>query len=141
MATQDAKREQASERREGEGPSGWEWAVAALGLVLVLATIGYLVVDAVSGASSPPDPAVTVVAVQPQGQRFLVRIRVANLGGAPAAGLTVEGKLLKGSEVVEQAQVEIQYLPGHSSQQAGLFFDHDPKALELRLGARSYTEP
>lgn len=122
-------------------PALWEWAVAGLGALLLVATLGYLVYDAVASADSAPDPAVQVLRIQRQEGRFLVRVKVVNRGREPAAMLRVTGELRRGETVVEQSDTEFDFLPGRSAREAGLFFEHDPGAFELRLGARSFQQP
>lgn len=124
-------------------PSRWEWLVAAVGLVLVAASMAFLLLEAWNGGSPPPQPAIRVLEIVPQqdGARFLVRLRVDNLSRSTAASLRVQGELKQGEDVVEQSETEFQYLPGGSSREAGLFFTRDPRALRLELSARSYQKP
>ena len=122
-------------------PSVWEWLAAAVGLVLLLASIGYLLHDAWTGDEGPPVPVVRLVDLQPQDGRYLVRVKVFNQGRATAAALRVEGELRRGAEVVERSELEFQHLPGRSSREGGLFFRQDPRTLQLVLTARSYQNP
>lgn len=124
-----------------EPPSAWEWLVAAIGLLLLVASIGYLAYDEVAGNGDVPVPTLRITGIEPQGKHFLVRLQVANAGRATAADLRVEGELRRGGEVVERSETEFAYLPGRSTREAGLFFRHDPRALELVLAARSYQQP
>ena len=122
-------------------PTVWEWLAAGVGLVLLLASMGLLLVDHWRGDDAPPFPQVTVVDVQPQDARYLVRVRVANRSGGTAAALRLEGELRRGDAVVERSELELDYLPGHSTREGGMFFTHDPRSLQLVLQARSYQEP
>lgn len=125
-----------------EGPPPfWEWVAAALGLVLVLACLGYLVLQAMAGPPSPPDPKIDVVAVHAQDGRFLVELRVTNRGKSTAEALKVAGELREGDAVVEQADTEFQFVPGESSREGGLFFTRDPRRFALRLQAVSFQAP
>lgn len=124
-----------------EPPSAWEWLVAAIGLVLLVASIGYLTYDAVAGNGDVPVPTLRVTGIEPQGTHFLVRLQVVNAGRATAADLRVDGELRRDGEVVERSETTFDYLPGRSAREAGLFFRHDPRALELVLTARSYQQP
>jgi uncharacterized protein (TIGR02588 family) len=125
-----------------EGPPPfWEWVVAGLGLVLVLACLGYLTVQALAGPPTPPDPKIDVVAVHAQGGRFLVELRVTNRGQTTAEGLKIAGDLKQGGVVLERSETEFQFLPGESSRQAGLFFVRDPRRFALELQAVSYQAP
>jgi uncharacterized protein (TIGR02588 family) len=131
---------QDGERREAP-PSAWEWFAAAIGLLLLLASIGYLAYDAVTEREEPPSPAIRVMGIEPQGDRFLVRLQVVNRTRATASSLRIEGELRRGSEVVERSETEFDYLPGKSSREGGLFFRADPRTLQLVLSARSYQAP
>ena len=131
---------QDGERREPP-PSAWEWFAAAIGLLLLLASIGYLAYDAVTEREEPPSPAIRITAIEPQGDRFLVRLQVVNRTRATASALRIEGELRRGSEVVERSETEFDYLPGKSSREGGLFFRSDPRTLQLVLSARSYQKP
>lgn len=144
----------ASTRTQGEGkqpapenaqreppPSAWEWLVAGVGLLLLLASIGYLLHDAFTGEDGPPVPVVRLVDMRPQEGRYLVQVKVVNQGRATAAALRVEGELRRGAEVVERSEIEFEHVPGRSSREGGLFFLQDPRALQLVLTARSYRKP
>ena len=52
-------------------PSAWEWFVAAIGLLLLAGSIGYLAYDALAADGASPAPAGPVVAIGPQERRFL----------------------------------------------------------------------
>lgn len=133
-------REQGGEDRREPPPPFWEWVVAALGAVLVLASVAYLLLQAREEAS-PPHPQVQVVEVVPQGGRFLVRLRVHNAGRQTAAALRLEGELRQGGAVLERSEADLDYLPGESSREAGLFFAHDPRQGQLAIQPRSYRTP
>ena len=137
MSHQDARDQPMQE----EPPTAWEWLAAAIGLLLLLGSLGYLAYDAVAGNGEVPNPSVRVTGIEAQGPHFLVRLQVANAGRATAADLRVEGELRRGTEVVERSETAFDYLPGRSVREAGLFFRHDPRALELVLTARSYQQP
>ena len=118
-----------------------EWAVAALGLVLVLGCLGFLAWSGLAGGERDIRPILRVTAIEQQDERYLVRLKVTNGGAGAAAALRVTARLQRGQEVIEEAETEFQYLPGHSSREAGLFFRHDPRSLTLELAARSYQAP
>jgi uncharacterized protein (TIGR02588 family) len=119
----------------------WMWGIALLGLILVLGSIGFALYEAVVGDSSPPDVTVQVESIISTQNGFLVEFRVINEGGTTAAGLTVEGELRNGAEVVEASDTTIDYLPSHSERAGGLFFTQDPRQFELQLQAKGYETP
>lgn len=122
-------------------PPPLEWLLAAVGLVLLLASVGYLLFDAWDGRGAAPAPQVRVTAIEPQQGRFLVRFRVSNESRTPAANLRVVGELRRGEELVESSETEFAFVPGRSWREGGLFFARDPRTLRLELGARSYQAP
>jgi uncharacterized protein (TIGR02588 family) len=124
-------------------PALWEWVVAALGLLLVVASMTVLLHEAWTSPSLPPQPQIRVLGIEPRRDQagFLVRLQVHNRSGATAANLRIEGELKQGDEVLERSETEFQYLPGRSSREAGLFFTRDPRALRLELSARSFQKP
>lgn len=133
--------EDGQDRREAGANSRWEWVAAAFGLLLVLASIGYLAWLQFAGGHEKVDPVVRVTSVERQEGRHLVRLRVTNAGRGAAAALRVTGRLSRDGRVVEEKATEFQHLPGRSSREAGLFFREDPKQFELTLSADSYQKP
>jgi uncharacterized protein (TIGR02588 family) len=136
-----AQQEETGRQPEEVPPSVVEWVVAAIGLVLVLASLGYLVWHGWAEEAGTPQPALQVLGVQAQEGRFLVLLRVHNRGRAPAAGLRVTGELRRGEAVVERSETEFDYLPGESSREAGLFFSRDPRSFELVVRPASFQRP
>lgn len=121
--------------------AGWEYVVAALGALLVLATLVYLGYVAATRDNGPPRIAVERLATLPNPPGYVVTIRVLNRSAATAAELVVRGELRADGQVVEEAEVTLDFVAGHSQRQAGLFFARDPRGLELRLQPKSYREP
>jgi uncharacterized protein (TIGR02588 family) len=124
-----------------EAPPFWEWVVAGVGLVLLLASLGYLGWHAVVTPHTPPSPEIELVGVEQQGSRFLAQVRVRNRGTLTAEKLVVSGRLKRGDETVEESEAEFDHLPGESTREGGLFFSRDPRSLQLELRARSYLKP
>lgn len=134
--------EQHDASRKDPDPPPWEWAVAALGAVVLLAVLGFLAWDAWRLDHSPPDPRLSVEQVLEQpGPRYLVIVRAQNNGSQAAASLKITGRLRSGGSTVESSDTEFQYLPGASKRRAGLFFTHDPHRGELTLSVDSYQLP
>jgi uncharacterized protein (TIGR02588 family) len=126
--------------QEDEIPSG-EWAVALLGVVLVVGALGFLGYEAVTRQDSPPDITVQVDSISPTRTGYLVQIRVLNHGGATAAALKVEGVLVDEAGSGETSETTIAYVPAHSERKGGLFFTKDPRQFGLRLRAQGYEAP
>ncbi|HKU53017.1 MAG TPA: hypothetical protein VJQ25_11150, partial [Nitrospira sp.] len=93
------------------------------------------------GDSSPPDVTVEIDRIVPAQNGFLVEFRLINEGGRTAAGLTVEGMLRNGTEILETSNTTVEYLPSHSERAGGLFFTLDPRAYDLQLRATGYETP
>lgn len=133
------------DRRRGEegepSPPLSEWIAAAFGLLLLLGCTGFLLYDALTGDHQPPSPAVRITGIEAQDGRFLVRLRVVNQSRETASGLRIEGELRRGPEVVERSAMDLDYLPGRSSREGGLFFREDPRTLQLVVSPRSYQQP
>lgn len=121
--------------------STWEWLVAALGLIVTLAMIAFMVREAVNGPSGPPDVVMRTVTVTHGGGGYLVSFQAENRGGRTAAGVIVEGTLEADGEEIEASETELDYLPARSSKRGGLWFREDPRRYRLELRARGYEEP
>ena len=119
----------------------WMWGIGLVGLVLVLGSIGFALYEAAAGDSSPPDVTVHVQEILPAQDGFLVEFRVVNEGGTTAAGLTIEGELRNGTEIVEASDTTVEYVPSHSEREGGVFFTRDPRQYELQLRAKGYETP
>ena len=128
-------------RAGARAPALLEWLVALVGLVLLCASVGYLTYQAVAAKPGSPDPVVEVVAVEAQGTRFLVRVRVSNRASEPAAALKVAGLLTRDGRLIERRETELDYLPGKSWREGGLFFSRDPAGFELEIRPESYRTP
>ena len=118
-----------------------EWIAAAVGLLILLASIGGLLWTAASDGHDRVDPVARIASVERQGERFHVLLQVHNQGGAAAAVLRVVAQLREGDRVVEEAETEFEHLAGHSSREAGVFFRNDPARLDLSVSVKSYQHP
>ena len=137
-----AKERKPDRPREGEAQVPLaEWVAAACGAVVMLATLACLGWLAFTERDGRVDPLVHVVAIERQGERHHVRLRVDNQGGAAAAGLRVQAQLLRGESVLEEAEVEFDHVPAHAHRTAGLFFRNDPRQAKLELAVTSYRQP
>ncbi|MDQ3248692.1 MAG: TIGR02588 family protein [Chloroflexota bacterium] len=118
-----------------------EWLVAAIGLLLVASTLGFIVYQALQENSVPPEMTVAVETVVAQRSGYLVTFRALNAGETTAAAVTVEGELRQGDQSIELSTATLDYVPAHSGRNGGLFFTHDPQQFELKLRAIGYAEP
>jgi uncharacterized protein (TIGR02588 family) len=129
------------DQQSQERPPRLEWTVAAFGLLIVLATLGVLTYQALGAGESPADIVNRVVAVRPVTGGHLVQVEVRNNGGETTAGLIVKGTLKQGERDVETSEVTLNYVPGRSTREAGLFFTENPQRYRLELRALGYQEP
>lgn len=131
-----------AERRKAATTPALEWAAAGIGLLLLLAMLAIIGLEAARGETDEP-PAITVmsgpVAAAPGG--YLVEIEATNASGATAAAVEVEGALMAGQAPVETSSLTFDYVPGHSRRRGGLFFAQDPRRHRLELRALGYREP
>ena len=127
-------------RREERTPL-LEWLAAGLGLVLALGVLSFVGYHAIWGAESPPQVVVEARQVRPFEGGYLVEIRAANRGGSTAAQVRVEGELRENGRVVETGGTMFPFVPPESERQGGLFFQRDPRRLELEVRAVGYTRP
>lgn len=128
-------------QQERDRPPLYEWVVAALGLLVVLCTLGLLTYEVIAGDTSVPDPLIRVTGVHKVRGGYLAQVEAFNRGGDTAAGLTVGGTLKQNGRDIETSEVTLDYLPGQSLREAGLFFSEDPRRYRLELRALGYQEP
>jgi uncharacterized protein (TIGR02588 family) len=118
-----------------------EWAIGALGALLLVGTIGFLVWHALGRGETPPDVRVVVESVLELQNGYLAQFRALNEGGTTAAQLVIEGELSGPDGPIETSEATLDYLPPRSDRQGGLFFARDPRGLDLQLRARGYAKP
>lgn len=111
-----------------------EYVIAAVGLLLVAAAIGFLGYEAFTGGNAPPNVSIEVIRVTRSSGGYLVTLAVRNTGDETAAELGIEGTVARPSQEPETSDVTFDYLPPDSVREGGLFFTHNPKgALTLRV--------
>jgi uncharacterized protein (TIGR02588 family) len=119
----------------------WSWAVAALGLLLVAGSAGFMLYTEFVRDNSPPLVTIAIDAIAPSGDGYVVKIGVINRGSSVAAGLVIEGVLSDNSSAVETSTITIDYVPSGSQRQAGLYFTRDPRTLRLQVRPKGYVDP
>ncbi|AUW59330.1 hypothetical protein C1T17_15795 [Sphingobium sp. SCG-1] len=123
-------------------PPVLEWIAAATGLLFLLFLLGAIGLDVLQGGSRiPPDIHIGVHASVKAGERYLVTFDVRNRGGASAAALEIEGQLTDQGRVIETSSSTIDYVSGHGTAEGGLYFEHDPSSLTLKLRPLGYQAP
>lgn len=125
---------------EAKNPHWVEWLTGLVSGAIVLAVIGWIAKDAVGDQDTSPDLAATVLMTEQRSNGFQVAFEVSNGASATASQVTVDGEILDGANVVEQASTVLDYVPGKSKARAGLIFKNDPTGrIVLRVSA--FNEP
>lgn len=118
-----------------------EWIVAAVGLILVLFSIGFLAYKAVISKDSPPNLTVKVTSIERLSNGYLVEFKVENEGERPAASVVIEGKLSNGEKEIETKTSTIDYVASDSERNGGLFYTENPEQNNLEIKAIGYENP
>jgi uncharacterized protein (TIGR02588 family) len=118
-----------------------EWAIACVGLMLVVTSVGFLLYKAIWKEASPPQITVRVISIVPVQNGYLVQFETMNSGGSTAEGVVIGGELRRGAERVESSQTTVDYLPSNSKKAGGLFFTQDPRQFDFHARALGYEDP
>ena len=118
-----------------------EWSVFAVGLVLVLATLGFLVRESLAGSGGPPEVVARLGAPRASAGAYMVPVEVTNLGGRAAEDVTVTVVLEGDGTQSEEAQLEIAFLPRDSKRNGYVGFQRNPAEGTLRLGPIAFEVP
>lgn len=119
-----------------------EWVIFAIGLILVVSTLGYLIYDATTVSETPPSMEFQLGETQQQNQQFIVPVSVTNKGGQPAETVQIEVVLERSGEELETAEFEIAFLPRGATRSGWVTFKTDPrKADRITTRAIGYEKP
>ena len=121
--------------------SRFEAAAAVLGGLLVLATLGFLVSEVLTEQDAVGGVRVSARRVQPVEGGWLVQFEAHNLGSAALAEVRVQGRLRLASGEVQVREAQLDYLPGHSTREGGLYFTEAPRPAALELLPGGYQLP
>lgn len=125
----------------GSGTSAVEWVVAALGALILVSMIGYMLFYGLTQQSGPPRIVLEAGAVTESAGGYLVEFTARNEGPSTAAALHIKGQLMDGAEILEEAEAQLDYVPEHSKREGGMFFDQDPREHTLVLSSEGYSKP
>ncbi|MGI8668718.1 MAG: hypothetical protein ACR2J3_02595 [Aridibacter sp.] len=120
-----------------ERTSFFEWTVAAVGLILVMFSIGFVSYEAIYSKDTPPNLAVKNTSTKKLTDGYLVEFTVKNTGERTAANVIIEGKLSNG----ETKTITMDYVAAKSEQKGGLFFKENPQANNLEINTIGYVNP
>jgi uncharacterized protein (TIGR02588 family) len=118
-----------------------EWLASGIGLLLVLGIFGVIGWQLFNGATTPPVIIVEVENVTPVEGGYRVLFRAHNSAGEAAAQVEIEGKVTEAGEDEETSMAILDYVPGHSARQGGLFFTRDPHSGSLTVRAIGFAKP
>lgn len=127
---------------ERSRPPLLEWIAAAIGLLLTLAVLGALGWEGLKGSGrNPPAIETQVSRIVPTRAGYVVEIELRNRSSATAAAVEVEGELTKADGTTATSTATVDYVPGESTRNAGLFFKDDPRRHRLEVRALGFAEP
>lgn len=118
-----------------------EWAVFALGLILVSATLGYLIYAGVSMGHKPPSLEVRLGTPEPGQFNFMVPVTVVNHGDETAEGVRIEVVMNSAGGEQERGQLDIPFLPRHATREGWVTFEKDPRTAQLKALVLGYQKP
>ena len=120
-----------------------EWSVFLASAALVLTTLGYLIWSAAARDNRPPDVHIYTGTpiLNARGDAWRVPIVVRNVGDKTAEAVAIEVTLEKEGKEVENATVDITFVPRHSEREAWATFRRDPRTCTVRTRAAGYAEP
>ena len=119
-----------------------EWAVFALGLLLVTSTLAYLAYDAATITDAPPSIEVRAGQPQQRPHNFIVPVSLINHGDQTAEGVLVEVVLESGGQEKERGEFTVAFLPRHSTREGWVAFQTDPRTVEqVKARVLGYEKP
>lgn len=118
-----------------------EWSFAAIGGLILVGMIGFMVVQAVGRNEGPAEVELTAGTVESTSKGYVLTFTARNVGSTTAAALKVKALLLDGDRVVEERETTIDYLPAQSERGGGFFFTNDPLRHRTELTSDGYADP
>ena len=125
-----------------EKKNALEWSVFYIGLVVVLGLLGYLTYLSFAFNPSPPDIAVAYRHEPSSNAPYRFHIKLKNEGNETAEEVQIELMALKNGEVVENALLDIPFLPRQSAREGWVILTQDPALADsLYVRVISYKKP
>jgi uncharacterized protein (TIGR02588 family) len=118
-----------------------EWTVFGVGLVLVLATLGYLARESLVREDGPPEVIAQLGTPRPSAGGYLVPIEVSNVGNDTAEDVRVPVFLNLPDGAREEAELDVAFLPRGSVRNGWASFRNDPSRGSLTVGAIAFEVP
>lgn len=118
-----------------------EWVVFALGLILVSATLGYLIFAGATMGHEPPSLEVRLGTPEQRQFNFIVPVTVVNHGDETAEGVLIEVVMANGGEEIARGELDVAFLPRHATRQGWVTFEEDPRTAQLKARVLGYQKP
>lgn len=120
-----------------------EWVVFAVGLVLLLFALSYLVYEGATMGDAPPSIEVRLGTPEQRAHNFVVPVTVTNHGDETAEGIAIEVSLghEASAEPVERGQLTIAFLPRRATREGWVTFQQDPRPARLTARVLGYEKP
>lgn len=118
-----------------------EWIVFAIGLVLVVFTLAYLIYAGVTFGETSPSLEVRLGTPEQQPHNFIVPVTVINHGDETAAGVHIEVVMESGGEEKARSELEIPFVPRRSTREGWVAFGQDPRNAQLKARVLGYEKP
>ena len=120
-----------------------EWTVFAVGLVLVVSALAYLVYDGATMGSDPPSLEVRLGAPEQRAHNFIVPVTVTNHGDETAEGVTIEVLLESSGEgqKPERGELSVAFIPRRATREGFVAFQQDPRCKRLTARVLGYEKP
>lgn len=119
-----------------------EWAVFAIGLLLVLSALGYLSYKTFTNKTTPPEIEVKFWEDPSEAAPYRYAVEVNNKGGETAEEVTVELVQKKDNAPIETSALKLAFVPKDSKREGWLNFHHDPKKADtLYVRVVSFSKP
>ena len=118
-----------------------EWTVFAVGLVLVVSALGYLLYAGVSMGDESPRIEVRLGTPEQRQSNFVVPVTVQNHGDETAASIRIEVVMETNGTEQSRGELDIPFLPRHATREGWVTFDQDPRGAQLRARVLGYQKP
>lgn len=129
-----------TDRRHQDVPT-WEWIIAALGALLLLAVIAFTSYRIANDGGDPAGFSFEVDSVTEVNGTFVANISVINTGDQTAAALAIEGSIKQGEQDIETSTATLTYAPANSKRQAALIFTKDPRKYTFEIRPVGFEKP
>ena len=131
---------QASNLRSSATPR-LEWLLGTFGALVLASGVSFLVYQGLNHGNEPGAVVVSVTEIRNVGSAHLVRFRVRNEGSETLNHLHLTAYLKDGEVQIESAQAVIDYLPGRSEQEGGVYLRNDPHRHALQIDPAGFMKP